>query len=161
MLQFQKFKMKKSLLLIFLVFSTLGLRAQYGSANAILDRLEERRGINQNLKNVNIDDKKFVLIKDFEDHTERSFLVIKGNLATYIEIFDDKSNGQSTSNVFSGDVVRSKHNIVSLRADLLEGKKIPIAVTKTFLMTKQKKILYLIDINTKERWIDETAINKN
>jgi len=152
--------MKKPLVLALFFFAAIGLRAQYGSVNAILDRLEERRGVNQNLSNVNIDDKKFVLIKDFDDHTERSFLVIKGNLATYIEIFDDRSTGESVSNVFSGDVVRSKHNIISLRANLLEGKQIPIAVTKTFLMTKQKKILYLIDINSRERWIDEMSINK-
>ena len=152
--------MKKSLVFALFFFTALGLRAQYGSVNAILDRLEERRGINQNLTNISIDDKKFVLVKDFDDHTERSFIVIKGNSATYIEIFDDKSTGESTSNVFSGDVVRSKHNIVSVRANLLEGKKIPVPVTKTFLMTQQKKILYLLDINTRERWIDETSINK-
>ena len=152
--------MKKSLVFALFFFAGIGLRAQYGSVNAILDRLEERRGVNQNLSNVNIDDKKFVLIKDFDDHTERFFIVIKGNSATYIEIFDDKSTGESTSNVFSGDVVRSKHNIVSVRANLLEGKKIPVPVTKTFLMTQQKKILYLLDINTRERWIDETSINK-
>jgi len=47
-----------------------------------------------------------------------------------------------------------------MRADQLEGKKIPLPVTKTLLMTKQKKILYLIDVNSKERWIEESAINK-
>ena len=103
---------------------------------------------------------KFVLIKDFPDHTERSFIIIKGKNATFVEMFDDKSNGKSSSNVFSGDVVRSKHNIISMRADQLEGKKIPLPVTKTLLMTKQKKILYLIDVNSKERWIEESAINK-
>ena len=150
--------MKKSLIVVFFICSALGLQAQYGSVNAILDRLEERRGIQQKINNVNIDDTKFVLIKDFDDHTERSFVILKGSKATYVEIFDDKSTGLSTSNVFSGDVLRSKHNIVSLRADLLEGKKIPIAVTKTFLLTRQKKILYLIDINTRDRWIDESTL---
>ena len=151
--------MKKTIAL-FLFFSVLGLKAQYGSINAILDELEERRGVNKNLKNVSIDNIKFVLIKEFDDHTERNFIIIKGKQATYVEVFDDKQTGQSTSNVFSGDIVRSKNEIISLRADKLEGKKIPIALTKTFLMTKQKKILYLIDINTQERWIEEGSINK-
>ena len=135
-------------------------KAQYNSINAILTLLEERKGINQNLKDVNIDDTKFVLIKDFEDHTERSFIVIKGNKATYVEMFDDKKTGETSSNVFSGDIMRTRRNIISLRADQLEGKKIPIAITKTLLMTKQKKILYLVDLNSKERWIEENAINK-
>jgi len=136
------------------------LKAQYGALNAILQRLEEKKGVNQNLQDVNIDDSKFVLIKDFDDHTERSFIIIKGSKATYVEVFDDKQTGKSTSNVFTGDIVRSRKNIISLRADYLEGKKIPIAVTKNLLMTKQKKILYLVDINSKERWIEESAINK-
>ena len=150
----------KKIVALFLFFSVLGLKAQYGSINAILDELEERRGVNKNLKNVSIDNVKFVLIKEFDDHTERNFIIIKGDKATYVEVFDDKQTGQSTSNVFSGDIVRSKNEIISLRADKLEGKKIPIALTKTFLMTKQKKILYLIDINTQERWIEEGSINK-
>ena len=144
---------------LFCIFASI-LKAQYGALNAILQRLEEKKGVNQNLQDVNIDDSKFVLIKDFDDHTERSFIIIKGLKATYVEVFDDKQTGKSTSNVFTGDIVRSRKNIISLRADYLEGKKIPIAVTKNLLMTKQKKILYLVDINSKERWIEESAINK-
>ncbi|MCZ2085859.1 MULTISPECIES: hypothetical protein [unclassified Kaistella] len=150
----------KKIFALLLFISTLGLNAQYGSVNAILDILEAKKGLNKNLSNVNIDDVKFVLIKEFADHTERDFIIIKGNKATYVEVFDDKQTGETSSNVFTGDVVRSKNQIVSLRADQLEGKKIPIAITKTFLMTQQKKILYLIDINTKERWIEESSINK-
>lgn len=150
----------KKIFVLLLFISALGLKAQYGSVNAILDILEAKKGLNKNLSNVNIDDVKFVLIKEFADHTERDFIIIKGNKATYVEVFDDKQTGETSSNVFTGDVVRSKNQIVSLRADQLEGKKIPIAITKTFLMTQQKKILYLIDINTKERWIEESSINK-
>lgn len=152
--------MKKIFLAAVLCVSSLGLQAQYSSINAIIQKLEERRGINQNLKDVNIDERKFALIKDFPDHTERSFIIIKGNQAIYVEIFDDKQTGDTSSNVFSGDIVRTRHNIISLRADKLEGKKIPLAVTKNLLMTKQKKFLYLIDVNTKERWIEEAAINQ-
>lgn len=152
--------MKKIFFLTLLIVNFVAIKAQYSSINAILTLLEERKGINQNLKDVNIDDTKFVLIKDFEDHTERSFIVIKGNKATYVEMFDDKKTGETSSNVFSGDIMRTRRNIISLRADQLEGKKIPIAITKTLLMTKQKKILYLVDLNSKERWIEENAINK-
>lgn len=157
---FYKHKLMKKILFFALFLASFVLKAQnYGAINQILDRLEERKGINQNLENVNIDDKKFVLIKDFEDHTERSFIIIKGKNITYVEMFDDKATGKSTSNVFSGDIIRKK-NIVSLRADQLENKKIPIPVAKTLLLTKQKEILYLIDINSRERWIDEEAYSK-
>lgn len=149
----------RKLLIGILFFGTLGVKAQYGSLNAILDRLEARRGINQNLEKVDIDNKKFIFIKDEADHTERDFIVIKGNNATYVEVFDDKATGESSSNVFTGDIVRKK-NIVSLRADVLEGKKIPMPVTKTLLLTQQDNILYLIDVNTRDRWIDEASYSK-
>lgn len=145
---------------LLLIGASFFANAQYGSLNAILTKLEERKGINQNLNNVNIDDKKFVLVKDSPDHTERDFIVIKGNKVTYVEIFDDKASGESTSNVFSGDIVRSRKNIISLRADMLENKKVPIPVTKTFLLTRLADILYLIDVNSRDRWIDEASFSK-
>lgn len=150
--------MKKIFLALILTVSFTGLKAQYGSINDILNRLEEKRGINQNLKDVEINNRKFVIVKDFSDHAERQFLVIKGKEATFVEMFDDKANGQSSSNVFSGDIVRTGNNVLSFSFDKLEGKNLPLTVVKTLLMTKQKNILYLIDVNTKERWIDENAI---
>ena len=150
--------MRKFLIGIFLL-GTLGLKAQYGTLNEILNRLEQRKGINQHLEHVNIDNKKFIFIKDETDHTERDFIIIKGNNATYVEVFDDKATGESSSNVFTGDVIRKK-NIISLRADMLENKKIPMPVTKTLLLTQQDNILYLIDVNTRDRWIDEASYSK-
>lgn len=150
--------MKKGIfgILILIGFS---LQAQnYGKLHEILARLEEKKGINQKvLETVSIDKKKFVLINDFDDHTERNFLVLDGKNATYVEIFDDKKTGESTSNVFTGDIIR-KRNIISLRADQLENKKISMPITKTLLLTEQKGIYYLIDINNKDRWIDEASI---
>lgn len=153
--------MKKIFFVFSVLFATVIVQAQYARINAVVDRLEERHGVNQNLSAEKLDGRKFVLVKDFEDHTERSFIVINGKNATYIEIFDDKKTGQSTSNVFTGDIVRSQHNIVSLRVDELEGEKIAVPIAKTLLLTKQKKTLYLIDVNTKERWIDEQMFSKN
>ena len=48
--------MRKLLIGIFLL-EPLGLKAQYGTLNEILNRLEQRKGINQHLENVNIDNK--------------------------------------------------------------------------------------------------------
>jgi len=156
---FYKTQYMRKLLIGTFLLGTLGLKAQYGTLNEILNRLEQRKGINQHLENVNIDNKKFVFIKDEADHTERDFIIIKGNNATYVEVFDDKATGESSSNVFTGDIIRKK-NIISLRADMLENKKIPMPVTKTLLLTKQDDILYLIDVNTRDRWIDEASYSK-
>lgn len=151
--------MRKLFISTFLLAGLLLQAQSYAALDEILTRLEERRGINQHLENVSVDHKKFVLIKDFADHTERNFIIINGKDITYVEMFDDKATGKSTSNVFSGDLIRKK-NIISLRADKLENKKIPIPVSKTLLLTKQKEIIYLIDINSKDRWIDEESYAK-
>lgn len=150
----------RKLFICTLFFVGLLSKAQnYATLDKILTVLEERKGINQNLENVSVDNKKFVLVKDFDDHTERSFIIIKGKDITYVEMFDDKKTGETVSNVFSGDIIRKK-NIISLRADKLENQKIPIPVSKTLLLTKQKEIIYLIDINSRDRWIDEEAYSK-
>ena len=151
--------MKKFPVILMLISFSFFAKAQYGSIDVILTKLEQRKGINQPTEKLDISGKKFILIEDFADHTERSFVIINGKNLTYVEIFDDKANGKSVSNVFSGDVVQSKRNIVSIRADLLEGQKIPIPITKTFFVTSQDDIMYLIDINSRKRWIDETSIN--
>jgi len=153
--------MKKQLLATLLLLAGFMAQAQYGAINDILTKLEERRGFAKNLADETLGDRRFVLIKEFDDHTERHFIVLKGNAATYVEVFDDKATGQSTSNVFSGDYVRTPQQIISLRVDKLEGRKIAMPITRTLLLNKQKKILYLIDVNTRERWIDEKALSKN
>ena len=152
--------MKKLSAFLLLISFSFFANAQYGSLDAILTKLEQRKGINQPTAKIDISGKKFILIEDFPDHTERSFVVINGKDLTYVEIFDDKADDSSVSNVFSGDVVQSRKNIVSIRADKLEGRKISIPITKTFFATVQDDILYLIDINSKKRWIDEISINK-
>ncbi len=133
---------------------------QYAKINAMLQRLEERRGLNQDLASENFEDRKFVLLKDFEDHVERQFITVKGTAATYVEVFDDKQTGQISSNVFSGDMQRMSDSMLSFRFDKLEGETVALPVAKNFILQKQKKILYLVDVNTKERWIDEAALGK-
>lgn len=152
--------MKKIFFALAFFCVSISLHAQYGTLNKILDRLEERRGMNHDLKDVDINDRKFILIKEFDDHTERLFISVKGNTATFAEVFDDKSTGATSSNVFSGDVVRTNRNVLSFRFDKLENQKIAVPLTKTLMMAKQKNIIYLIDVNTRERWIDEASFGK-
>lgn len=149
---------KKTIILLCLICGLCGAKAQYGTVNAILEKLEARKNINREVRKESLDGKKFVTIKEFNDHTERYFLTVTGNKANFIEVFDDKASGKSSSNVFSGDVIRTKNNALSFRFDLLEGKKIALPITKTMLLTKQKEVLYLVDVNTKDRWIDEGSL---
>lgn len=150
--------MKKNLLLLSFVLLFGITSAQLNVVNYSLDQLEQNKRVNSNLENESLDNKKFVLIKDFEDHTERQFIILKGNKATFIEIFDDKTTGESHSNVFSGDVLRTRHNMISLRFDTLEREKLSVPVVKSMLLKKHQTHLYLTDMNTQERWMDENSM---
>ena len=150
--------MKKILALASLVFS-IAVSAQFATVDKILDRLETTMGVNQTIITDNIENKRFVNIKDFDDHTERNFILLNGDKATFVEMFDDKETNDTSSNVFSGDIKRKK-NVISMRCDKLEGQKIALAMVKTLYLTKQDDILYLLDVNTRERWIEESSYNK-
>ena len=126
----------------------------------MLDRLEKEGEINNNTELYSIADKKFVLIKDMPDKMERHILELKEDTSTLIEIVDDKKNGTSVSKIYSGDVVR-KRDVVSVRANMLEGKKIGMPVVYTFVLSFRKNIWYLTDANTGERWIETHYLEKN
>lgn len=150
------FRLTVAITLLFAV----SVQAQFGTMNKILDRTAERRQANKDLSKITLDGKKFVLIKDFADHTERNFISISGNQLTFVEVFDDKQTGESSSNVFSGDVVRTRHNMISLRADKLEGQKIGLPLTKTLQLVVRDKALFLKDIHTGDHWTEDPASNK-
>ncbi len=144
------------LFLVMAVFFAVSVQAQFATMNKILDRTAERRQANKDLSKITLDGKKFLLIRDFPDHTERNFISVNGDQLTFVEVFDDKQTGQSSSNVFSGDVVRTRHNMISLRADKLEGERIGLPLTKTLQLVVRDKTLYLKDIHTGDYWTEES-----
>lgn len=153
--------MKKKLFFVFCFLGILISKAQsFSLANEILDEMENRLGLNEELQNISIEGKKFIHVKDLKEATNRFVLTFeKDSKISYIELSDDKKTDETKSKIYTGDV-RRKKNFVSIRADILDGKKIPFAMTKLLLLTKQKDILYLIDVNNRERWIDEDAFKK-
>lgn len=150
--------MKKLSVIAVLLLSYVAVNAQFAEMDLRLKILEEKKGVRQNIKSENLSGKKFVLLKTFEDHNERLFMTIDGDKATYAEVFDDLKTGQTSSNVFQGDVLKTDANVLSFRFDTLEGEKIALPLVKNLLLTKQKSTLYLLDVNTKDRWIDESAL---
>lgn len=144
------------LFVVMAVLFTVSVQAQFATMNKILDRTAERRHANKDLSRITLDGKKFLLIRDFPDHTERNFISVNGDQLTFVEVFDDKQTGQSSSNVFSGDVVRTRHNMISLRADKLEGERIGLPLTKTLQLVVRDKTLYLKDIHTGDYWTEES-----
>ncbi len=145
--------MRKLLLFIglFIAFGTI--QAQFAKANYRLAQLKKQNPGFKSLKNVDLEAQKFVLIKDFEDHTERQIISVVGSDATYVEVFDDKEKKTSSSNVFSGDVVQSDSGVLSFRFDELEGTKLPLPIAKNFVAMEKDNTLILVDVNTRDRWM--------
>ena len=153
-------KMKKIFILTGLVSAPFLFSQGYSAINDLLEQIEAKHKRMVDASSYTINNKKFVLIEDFHDHSERHILEFNAdNTLTMIELIDDKETGKSYSNIFTGDFVRKK-NAVSIRADLLEGKKIVRPIVYNLYIMKAKDIWYLIDINSKKRWIENNNIIK-
>ncbi len=143
---------------IFMAFTTI--QAQFANANYRLSNLKKKSLGLKSIKKLNLEDKKFVLIKDFSDHTERLILSVSGDKATFVEVFDDKALEKSSSNVFSGDWIKTDSGVLSFRFDRLEDKPLPLPVAKNFIVLKENSTLVLVDVNTKDRWIGHESLIK-
>lgn len=151
--------MKKIFFGMLLVAFGLGKSQSYASINTTLERLEKEEYANTNTELFEIEGKKFILMKDFADHSERHFLEIRNNQSTVVLVNDDKKSGEIASKIYSGDVLRRK-NVVSVRLDHLEKKQIGMPLTYTFVLNYKKNIWYLIDTATGERWIESVNFEK-
>jgi len=152
--------MKKTILFLSLISSVYFYSQDFSGINKILEKIEEKGKKMKDATNYDLKGKKFVLVEDFEDHAERHVLEFNtdGTL-TLIELIDDKSSGQSFSNIFTGDYIRKK-NAVSVRANFLEGKQIAMPLVYSLYIMNASDIWYLKDINNSKRWIENNNLIK-
>lgn len=152
--------MKKLFILTGIISASFFNAQSYSAINDLLQKIEAKHAKMIDASGYTISNKKFVLIEDFDDHSERHILEFNAdNTLTLIELIDDKETGKSYSNIFTGDFVR-KRNAISVRADLLEGKKIVRPLVYNLYIMKANDIWYLTDINSKKRWIENNNIIK-
>lgn len=152
--------MKKLFLLFSLISSVYFYSQNFSAVNDILEKIENKHKKMKDASGYIISNKKFVLVEDFEDHSERHILQFNAdNSLTLIELIDDKATGQSYSNIFSGDFIRKK-NAISVRANYLEGKQIAIPIIYSLYLMNANDIWYLKDINTSKRWIENNNLIK-
>lgn len=152
--------MKKLFILTGIISASLFNAQSYSAINDLLQKIEAKHAKMIDASGYTVNNKKFVLIEDFDDHSERHILEFNAdNTLTLVELIDDKETGKSYSNIFTGDFVR-KRNAISVRADLLEGKKIVRPLVYNLYIMKANDIWYLTDINSKKRWIENNNIIK-
>lgn len=152
--------MKKLFILTGIISASFFNAQSYSAINDLLQKIEAKHAKMIDASDYTVSNKKFVLIEDFDDHSERHILEFNAdNTLTLIELIDDKETGKSYSNIFTGDFVR-KRNAISVRADLLEGKKIVRPLVYNLYIMKANDIWYLTDINSKKRWIENNNIIK-
>ncbi len=152
--------MKKMVFLATFVLSVFHYSQNYAGLNDLLEKIERKNKKLKDASDYSIANKKFVLMEDFEDHSERHILEFGAdNKITLIELIDDKSTGQSFSNIFSGDYIR-KRNAISVRANYLEGKQIATPIIYSLYLMNANDIWYLKDINNSKRWIENNNLIK-
>jgi len=152
--------MKKLVLFLSLTSSVYFYSQNFSAINDILQKIESKHKKMKDASGYTINNKKFVLVEDFEDHSERHILEFKeDNSITLIELIDDKATGQTYSNIFSGDFIR-KRNAISIRANYLEGKQIATPIVYSLYLMNANDIWYLKDINTSKRWIENNNLTK-
>ncbi|PZU89673.1 MAG: hypothetical protein DI529_03960 [Chryseobacterium sp.] len=152
--------MKKTLLFFSLISSVYFYSQNYSALNDLLEKIEIKHKKMRDASGYVLNNKKFVLIEDFEDHSERHILEFKDdNSLTLIELIDDKATGKTYSNIFSGDFIR-KRNAVSVRANYLEGKQIAEPIIYSLYLMNANDVWYLKDINNSKRWIENNNLLK-
>ena len=132
----------------------------FGAINEILEKIENKYKKMTDASDYTINNKKFVLLEEFSDHSERHILEFGADdKITLIELIDDKATGQTYSNIFSGDFMR-KRNAISVRANYLEGKQIASPIIYNLYLMNANNMWYLKDINNSKRWIENNKLIK-
>lgn len=152
--------MKKAVFFLGILSSVTFYSQNFGAINEILEKIENKHKKMIDASDYTINNKKFVLIEEFSDHSERHILEFgTDNKVTLIELIDDKASGQTYSNIFSGDFIR-KRNAISIRANYLEGKQIASPIIYSLYLMNANNMWYLKDINNSKRWIENNKLLK-
>ncbi len=139
--------------LFLMIAFTNSLNAQrYGIINDKLDKMLAERNNIKELINVDLVGKKFITMKP-EVSIKKIIQFEENNKITIIEIIDDIKKMTHASKIYTGDAIKN-NNKISVRADKLEGKTISLPYTFNFILQKIQDRLYLLDVNSNERWID-------
>ncbi len=147
--------MKSLTIVLILSIGSNFLSAQrYGAINARLDKILEERTVEKGVINVNLEGKKFIIVKSDNTSVIKKIIQFEdNNKITIIEVSTDVKTDTDTSKIYTGDVVKND-NYISIRADKLEGKAISLPYTYNFLLQKKRNSLYMVNINNNEKWLD-------
>lgn len=148
-----------SLLLLILCASTFNAQ-RFGEINDRLQKMSKKRTWDSGIIDADLAGKKFVIVKSEGTTVIKRILQFEENKnkITLIELVEDKKTDDSSSKIYSGDIVKKDNNI-SLRADKLEGETIALAYTYNFILQRKQGVLYLQNINNNEKWIQTDIVN--
>ncbi|VDH02622.1 hypothetical protein [Bergeyella zoohelcum] len=151
----------KKIFFVLIFGLSLGAKAQYGTLLRTLERLEKRRGLVQSPIDIQWDGRKFIHIQvSPEGIVEKKILSFDKDKVTLMEVYDDEKNGKITTNLFHGDFVFTRKNILNVRMTYMEKKQMSIPQSLTFLLNQQDDVYYLIESVSKQKWIDQEAITR-
>jgi len=153
--------MKKTILIVVLMLLGMNIHAQNsGVFKKLANNLSTNLSETQSYDDYNLEGKMFITLRDSADHSERLIIDFQpDNQIAYAEAIIDKDSGDIFTNTFTGDVMR-RGNAISVRADRLNGERIGNPQVFNFLLSYDKNQYYLLDINTREKWIDTNFLDE-
>lgn len=147
-----KIKNLNTSLFLILAFSNSFNAQRYGIINDKLDKIIAERNNVKEIINVDLVGKKFIMTKP-EIFIKKIIQFEENNKITIIEIIDDIKKVVNSSKIYTGDAIKND-NKISVRADKFEGKPISLPYTFNFILQKIQNRLYLLDVNSNEKWTD-------
>ena len=145
-------------LFLFISFSFLHAQEKrtrnYNDINNRIQELLEKRELDRKVINVNIEGKTFALVQNTENSVHKTIIhFLPENKLDIIDFIDNNANKSNPSQFYNGDFIKSD-NFISVRADILEGKKIGLPLTYNFVLQERDGVLYILNLNTNEKWME-------
>lgn len=147
--------MKKIILALSFVLLNFGMQAQNSvTYKKLVENLHADLGSEKTYSDFQLEGKMFIALRDSADHSERLIIDFQpDNQIAYAEAIIDKKTGDIFTNTLTGDVMR-RGNALSVRADRLNGQRISRPKVFNFLLVSDQNIYFLMDINSREKWIE-------
>lgn len=128
----------------------------YNDINNRIEELLEKRELDRKVINVNIEGKTFALLQNSETSVHKTIIhFLPQNKIDIIDFLDNSANKSNPSQYYNGDFIKND-NFISVRADILEGKKIGLPLTYNFVLQERDGVLYLLNLNTNEKWMESS-----
>lgn len=132
----------------------------YDEIIATLDQKIQDKESNSNFSHLNLEGKTFVLVKTTENLVKKDVVNFTADhKLSIVEFTKNLTDNTQFTKFYEGDYIK-RDTIISVRADVLEGKKIGVPLTYNFMLKERDLEIFLVNLNNNEKWLEAASIEK-